>query len=207
VNRFCWASYTVILCTVSLSRIYLAAHFPHQCLLGAVIGVAVAMLVSNADTDSFQRKHYVWGTIGMFVTAMSTFAVIKGLGMDPLWSVNRAIKWCAKQEYVHIDTTPFFSMMRYCGFFLGMGFGLFSQMYAQASKIKFTTGMKVLSAILAVGAAKASELIVLPKSNIYVLYAFAFTVSAILPYIFIAVVPYVVSKVWPQSAASKRKAH
>lgn len=211
VNRICWSIYTIILCTVSISRVYIAAHFPHQCLLGSIIGVAVAMLVSNADTDRFQRKHYFMGTLGMFVTAMATFFAIKSLGVDPLWTVQRAIKWCAKPENVHIDTTPFFSMMRYCGFFLGMGFGLFSGLYKTASKVKFTTGMKILSAVLAVGAAKASEQISLPKDNLYVLYALTFLMSAVLPYIFIAVVPFVVTKVWPSSKASshmpRRKAH
>lgn len=103
VSRLVWSMYTLILCTVSLSRIYLAAHFPHQCLLGAIIGVAVAMMVSHADTDSFKRKHYVFGTIAMFASAMTTYYVIKSLGHDPLWSVNRAIKWCAKREYVHVS--------------------------------------------------------------------------------------------------------
>jgi len=206
VNRIVWSVYTVILCTVSLSRVYLAAHFPHQCLMGSIIGVAVAMLVSSADTDRFQHKHYIMGSAGMFISAMTVYAVIKGMGMDPMWTLNRAIKWCDKAEHVHIDTTPFFSMMRYCGFFLGMGFGLFSRSYAAASKIQFTTGMKILSAILACGAAKASEFIVLPKSNIQVLYAFAFVVSAILPYLYIAVVPYIVTKVWP-SKGQKRKAN
>lgn len=206
VNRFFWAVYTLILCTVSLSRVYLAAHFPHQCLLGSAIGVAVAILVSNADTDRFQKRHYVLGSAFMFLTAMATFVVIKGLGMDPMWSVNRAVKWCVKSEYVHIDTTPFFSMMRYCGFFLGMGFGLFSSLYKEASKVQFTMGMKVLSALLAVGCAKASEFIPHP-SGVMLPYLMAFTVTAILPYIFIGVVPYVVTKVWPSQSSQKRKVY
>jgi glucose-6-phosphatase len=203
VNRFCWALYTLILCTVSLSRVYLAAHFPHQCLLGSVIGVAVAMLVSNADTDSFQRKHYILGSAAMFASAMTTYFVIKSLGVDPMWTLTRATKWCAKAEYVHIDTTPFFSVMRYCGFFLGMGFGLFSNLYASAQKVQFTTGMKILSALMAVGFAKASEFVPLPRSHLYLTYFSAFVISAILPYLFIAVVPYIVSKLNVSKAKAK----
>lgn len=197
VNRFVWSVYTVILCTVSLSRVYLAAHFPHQCIMGSIIGVAVAMLVSNANTDALKRKHYIMGSAAMFISAMSVYAMIKSMGMDPLWSVNRAIKWCDKPENVHVDNTPFFSMIRYCGFLLGMGFGLFSPIYALASKVHFSTSMKIASAILAVSFAKASELIVLPKGNMQVLYVLSFALNAILPYVYIAVVPYVVAKVWP----------
>jgi len=33
-----WAFFAVSLVMVSLSRLYVAAHFPHQCLFGAIIG-------------------------------------------------------------------------------------------------------------------------------------------------------------------------
>jgi len=195
VNRICWATYTIILCCVSLSRIYLAAHFPHQCALGMVIGVAVAMLVSNLDTDSFSRKQYIYGTAGLFMSAMSTYAILRMMGFNPMWSVERALKWCAKREHVHLDTTPFFSIMRYTGFFLGMGLGLHSDLYKNATKERFTTGMKILTAVLAVSFAKATEFVPMPKSNVNLCYAMAFLLSAVLPYVFIAVIPYIVSKI------------
>ncbi|KAI1280550.1 Glucose-6-phosphatase 2 [Halotydeus destructor] len=165
LDTCCWSIYTLILCSVSLSRIYIAAHFPHQCLLGAVIGIAVAKLISQSNTDAFERKHYIMGTVGMFSIVMMTYFAISSLGFDPLWSVGQAIKWCSKPEYVHIDTTPFFSMMRYLGFFFGMGLGLYSSAYKMASKVHFTPAMRIVTAILAVGVTKASEFVVLPKGQ------------------------------------------
>ncbi|XP_054166775.1 glucose-6-phosphatase 2-like [Oppia nitens] len=194
VNRLCWSIYTIGLCAVSLSRIYLAAHFPHQCALGMVIGVAVAMLVSHLDTDSVTRKQYIWGTIGLFASAMATYALLKMMGFNPMWSVERALKWCAKREHIHLDTTPFFSIMRYTGFFLGMGLALHSNLYRMATKDVFSTSMKISAAVLSVGFAKATEFIPMPKHNVTLCYAIAFLMSAVLPYVFIAIIPYIVSK-------------
>jgi len=204
LNRICWSSYTIVLCCVSLSRIYLAAHFPHQCLLGTVIGVAVAMLVSNLDTDSFSQKQYVLGTLGLFMSALSTYALLTTMGFNPMWSVERALKWCAKREHVHLDTTPFFSMMRYCGFFFGMGLGLHSELHRIATKQRFTTTMKIIAAVLAVSFAKGTEFFPLPKSNVYFCYLIVFLISAVLPYVFVAVIPYILSKVSFKSQKTKQ---
>lgn len=45
---FHWCAYTALLCVVSLSRVYIAAHFPHQCLMGMVIGECVLPSSSHA---------------------------------------------------------------------------------------------------------------------------------------------------------------
>lgn len=38
VTNTLWAAYGVILTLVVLSRMYIAAHFPHQCFLGILLG-------------------------------------------------------------------------------------------------------------------------------------------------------------------------
>lgn len=205
LNRICWSVYTMILCFVSLSRVYIAAHFPHQCLLGACIGVSVAMLISHLDTDKFKLNHYFYGTVLLFISALSTFAVLKLLGFNPMWSVERALKWCAKRENVHLDTTPFFSMMRYCGFFLGMGLALHSNLYQNAFKNFFTTNMKIVAAILSIGFAKSTEYVPMPKSYPSLCYLIAFVLSIILPYVFVAVIPYCISKISERISSTNRR--
>lgn len=204
LSSMCWSTYTLILAAVSMSRVYIAAHFPHQCVLGMVIGITVAMTVSKINIDKLKLKHYIWLTLGLFGSALGTYAVLKLMGMNPMWSVDRAMKWCAKQEYIHLDTTPFFSMMRYCGFALGMGLGLSSPLFTHISTVKFSSSMKIASALLAVGVAKLSERIVLPKSNVYYFYSLAFMVNVILAYIFLAVVPLVVYKCWSLLKVEKK---
>lgn len=200
-NSVCWSAYTFVLCCVSLSRIYLAAHFPHQCLLGMGMGVAVAILVSNLNTDRVTRNGYLLGTAGMFASAMLTYALLLALGFNPLWSVERALKWCAKREHVHLDTSPFFSMMRYSGFFLGMGLGLHSRFHRAISGLNFSGSMKAVTAALSLAVSKAIEKAPISTESLHVnaIYAIVFVQSLLLPYIFVAVVPYLVAKFHPHS--------
>lgn len=198
-NSACWAIYTFGLCCVSLSRIYLAAHFPHQCLLGAGMGVAVAMLVSglHSATERLSLKAYFVGTLGMFASALLTYVTLLYVfGFNPLWSVERALKWCAKREHVHLDTTPFFSMMRYTGFFLGMGLGLHSRLLKSTPVGQFSTAAKLTTAALSVAASKAIEAIPIAKEslNVNTIYGIVFFESLVLPYLFIAVIPFIVGK-------------
>jgi hypothetical protein len=61
-------------------------------------------------------------------------------------------------------------MMRYCGFFLGMGLGLHSELRKNATKELFDILMKITAALFSVGIAKATEFIPLPKSNVNLCY-------------------------------------
>lgn len=193
-NKIAWSVYTIILAAVSMSRVYIAAHFPHQCFLGGIIGVAVAILVSNLDTDSVTRRGYVKGSVAILTTAMATYTLLRVLGMNPMWSVDRALKWCAKREYVHLDTTPFFSLVRYVGFFFGMGMALTSNLNKYVSKVNFNTYMKLLCALLAVGLCRASEFIKISMFSTSVVYGLALIINAVLPYMFVAVIPYLVAR-------------
>jgi len=209
LNSACWAIYTFVLCCVSLSRIYLAAHFPHQCLLGMGMGVAVAMFISNLDTDRISQRGYIYGTLGMFSTAMLTYGTLLYVfGFNPSWSVERALKWCAKREHVHLDTTPFFSMMRYIGFFLGMGLGLHSRFHKSIQNVPFNAPMKGATAVLSLIASKAIEKIPIPSDLLHVnaIYSIVFLESFLLPYIFVAIVPYVVAKVSPGTKTAPQQA-
>ncbi|XP_013786929.2 glucose-6-phosphatase-like [Limulus polyphemus] len=165
--------------------------------------------MNKISLESLKLKHYIIATFGLLGSAMATYGVLRVLGLNPLWSMDRAVKWCAKQEYIHLDTTPFFSMMRYCGFMLGMGLGLNSAFNKKASEVPFSSGMKITSAILAIGVAKLSERVPLAKFNIGFFYFSAFVANTILPFLMIAMVPYIVSRVWPVivRGVDKRKQH
>jgi len=188
-----WSMYAFLIFLVSLSRIYIAAHFPHQCCLGALIGVTVAVITTHFDTHKLQRSHYIKGSLGVLLSAMFTYVFLKLMGMNPMWSVDRALKWCSKREYVHLDTTPFFSIARYSGFFFGMGIGLTSEHHKYAYQTKFNTQMKILAVILSLGSSKLIEHIPLPGSNIYLFYLTGFALNAVLPYLFTAIIPYIIA--------------
>jgi len=41
-------------------------------------------------------------------------------GVDPQWSVRLAFKWCEHPEWIHVNTTPLFSLVRDCGSMFGL---------------------------------------------------------------------------------------
>lgn len=136
ITKIFWSIYTIMLLLVSLSRVYLACHFPHQCLAGALLGCLMARFVANKlPMDRLTKAHFCLSTFWMFASALATYGVLRMTGFDPLWSVGKAMRWCVKSEYIHMDTTPFFSMMRYLGFCLGAGLAY------NSSKLAATTTM------------------------------------------------------------------
>jgi glucose-6-phosphatase len=116
-----WSLYGALLLVVSVSRVFLGCHFPHQCLAGAALGLLVSKWVASKQIDA---RHYVLASVFLFASAFATFFLLQALGFDPSWTIKLATKHCAKREYIHLDTAPFFSVMRYCGFALGCGLGL-----------------------------------------------------------------------------------
>lgn len=116
-----WTLYFCLLLVVSVSRVFLGCHFPHQCMAGAALGLLVARWVSGLEA---RASHYLFASAFLFVTAFGTFGLLSVLGLDPAWTIKMATTYCSKREYIHLDTAPFFSIMRYCGFALGCGLGL-----------------------------------------------------------------------------------
>lgn len=116
-----WSAYATLLALVSVSRVFLGCHFPHQCLAGAALGLLLAKWISSQE---IKAEHFVVAAGALFTTAFGTFALLQALGFDPSWTIKLATTHCAKREYIHLDTAPFFSIMRYCGFALGCGLGL-----------------------------------------------------------------------------------
>ncbi|XP_042911676.2 glucose-6-phosphatase catalytic subunit 1 isoform X2 [Parasteatoda tepidariorum] len=194
VPKICWIAYFLLCMTVSASRVFIAAHFPHQCFIGMAVGCLVAMSLDNIDQRRLNIFHYCLITAGILGSALSMYAFLLAIGVNPMWSVDRAIKWCVKREYVLLDTSPFFSMMRYCGFMFGMGFGFNSNSFEDNSKRKFSLVMKIACAILSVGVCKLSEKVSLIPGSMLLLHVQAFLLNSFLSYIMVAIVPNIVAK-------------
>lgn len=191
-----WITYVIMIITVSVSRLYIAAHFPHQCLVGGILGFLVANLVLQYRTkfEHANRNQYILTTLFLFATAMATYFSLSLVGSNPNWSVEKAIKFCQHKEWIHLDNSPLFSLMRYTGFLLGFGLGLHSYFFKQINRLHFTLRMKFTTALVSVAITKLSELIVQPKSNIYIFYLYGFVLSAVLGYVYSAIAPYISTK-------------
>lgn len=178
-----------------MSRMYIAAHFPHQCFLGLVLGISVAKQVyGSSKWLNLQRVQWLLVASVILSSAVGTYWFLLLTGSDPAWSISQAFKWCANTEYIHVDTTPFYSLTRYSGTAFGLGLGVTSTFFTQTDRSRFGKAQIAAMMVLGLALGQAAELAhaVIPKSNESVFYTLEFLLNVALPYAVIALSPYAV---------------
>lgn len=93
INIICWFFYLGLLNMVTLSRMYFACHFFHQCLLGAILGYFMARYaVRNTDfmdkLYGFNKTQMLAIGVGIAVLSTSLYFGQKLFNIDPLWSIK-----------------------------------------------------------------------------------------------------------------------
>uniref|UniRef100_A0A8C8RCC3 Glucose-6-phosphatase n=1 Tax=Pelusios castaneus TaxID=367368 RepID=A0A8C8RCC3_9SAUR len=191
-----WMSFWMVQVCVCLSRIFLAAHFPHQVITGVMSGMAVAEAFQHIPSIySASLWRYLGTTLFLFSFALGFYLLLKVLGVDLLWSVEKAKRWCDRPEWVHIDTTPFAGLLRNLGILFGLGLALNSQMYLESCKGKRGRQLPFRLSCIAV------SLIILhlfdsfkPPTEVELLfYVLSFCKSAAVPVAAASLIPYCVS--------------
>ncbi|XP_061563740.1 glucose-6-phosphatase a, catalytic subunit, tandem duplicate 1 [Cololabis saira] len=194
-----WTVMLLVELVVCTSRVYMAAHFPHQVIAGVITGVLVAELVSKQKwiyTTSMSRYFFI--TLFLTSFAVGFFVLLRALGVDLLWTLDKAQRWCIRPEWVHLDTTPFASLLRNMGCLFGLGLGLHSPVHngtKEKSSARFKIGCIAISLLLLQlldGWSFSSE-------NHIIFYILSFSKSAVALFIPTALVP------WALGRISKRK--
>ncbi|CAO2645446.1 Glucose-6-phosphatase catalytic subunit 1, partial [Lemmus lemmus] len=201
LNIILWLGYWAVQLNVCLSRIYLGAHFPHQVVAGVLSGIAVAETFSHIrGIYNASLKKYCLITFFLFGFALGFYLLLKGLGVDLLWTLEKAKRWCERPEWVHLDTTPFASLFKNLGTLFGLGLALNSSMYRESCKGKLGKSRPFrLACIL-------SSLVLLhffdtlkPPSQVELLfYALSFCKSATVPFASASLIPYCLARVLGQ---------
>jgi len=191
-----WIVVLAALVLVSLSRIFVAAHFPHQCLLGAVLGLMLGHVLTDRGKWSLRewwrgapRSRLFLVSLALIATSAGAYLLQMALGIDPQWSVRLAFKWCRNPEFVHVVTTPLFSSVRVCGASLG---------FAMASPIKLRSDLKFYPVL---GVAMVTMMVVslqmlkdlIPTANAVMFYVCQFFLYATLPFLLLFIVPVIAS--------------
>ncbi|KAF3704153.1 Glucose-6-phosphatase [Channa argus] len=147
-----WMLMGLVMLVVCMSRVYMAAHFPHQVIVGIITGLIVAQLVSKKKwIYSASMNMYLITTLFLTSFAVGFYLLLKALDVDLLWTLEKAQKWCIRPEWVHLDSTPFASLLRNMGSLFGLGLGLHSPLYSHTQKNTsgiFKTGCVTMSLIL-----------------------------------------------------------
>ena len=68
--------------------------------------------MNSVPISALRPFHYMALTAGLSLFAWATYCLLQLLGLDPLWSVALATKWCTLKEWIHLDTTLFYSLVR-----------------------------------------------------------------------------------------------
>ncbi|XP_064780151.1 glucose-6-phosphatase catalytic subunit 1-like [Oncorhynchus masou masou] len=79
-------------------------------------------------------KKYFNTTIFLLSFAVGFYVLLKALGVDLLWTLEKAQKGCVRAEWVHMDSTPFASLLRNMGTLFGLGLGVHSPLYTESKK-------------------------------------------------------------------------
>ena len=86
------ALFVIVLVLLTISRMYFATHFLHQCLLGVLTGISIAKyLVSDNYTSELGKRDkkfwfQVW--LSMIVVVLMLYWIPKLMDVDPMLSVK-----------------------------------------------------------------------------------------------------------------------
>lgn len=190
-----WPAYCALVIAVSLSRLYIAAHFPHQCILGALIGFTIAYTMVDMNTASWKRRHYLIMTAVLYGGVMATYYTLTLAGVDVLRTLTLARKHCSNPAWVHVDTTPYFSMVRFLSFCSGMGLAVTCNRFSITGR-RVALPTRVAMGVAAAVVGKLSENVPIPFRGgaPLVFYSAAMVYFLCLAYLLFALVPFVVLK-------------
>ncbi|KAM5306229.1 glucose-6-phosphatase catalytic subunit 1 [Glossophaga mutica] len=201
LNVILWLGFWIVQLNVCLSRIYLAAHFPHQVVAGVLSGIAVAETFRHIQgIYNASLKKYFLITFFLFSFAIGFYLLLKGLGVDLLWTLEKAKRWCERPEWVHIDTTPFASLLKNLGTLFGLGLALNSSMYRESCKGKLSKWFPFRLGCI------AASLVLLhlfdslkPPSQVeLIFYILSFCKSAAVPLASVSLIPYCLARILGQ---------
>ncbi|KAK9530064.1 hypothetical protein VZT92_011597 [Zoarces viviparus] len=175
-----WVLMGLVELVVCMSRVYMAAHFPHQVVAGAITGVLVAEVVSKEKwIYSASMKKYFYTTLFLTSFAVGFYLVLKAVGVDLLWTLAKAQKWCVRAEWVHLDSTPFASLLRNMGTLFGLGLGLHSPLYTETEKKKTSSGFKMGCILISLFLLQLLDGWTFPPGNLMTFYFLSFAKSAV----------------------------
>lgn len=88
-----WNTYIFLLALVSISRMYFACHFLHQCVLGAALGVILMKLIRRHQLDGnfFHLSIGKATCVGVLLILITLVIYIAQLLLqkDPQWSIRK----------------------------------------------------------------------------------------------------------------------
>lgn len=189
-----WTVITSFLATttfVAISRVYIATHFPHQVIAAVFIGFLITYLVRGIpnNIDLSGKKLCCITSMSMLLFAFLFYSTLILLGYDPSITVEFARKWCKEKDWVHLDTTPFYAVVRDCASLFGLGMACKQTVSSNRSSI----ASYLFCIIIAILPIQILESIRLPTENMIFFYCSAYVKFAFLSVVVTVITPFFVA--------------
>ncbi|XP_065178410.1 glucose-6-phosphatase 3-like [Sycon ciliatum] len=171
-----------LLSLVAVSRVFIATHFPHQVLLGSVVGVLIAKCFLSKSfrhfVDSKSATHHLAVSCVFVGVGFLLYVLLLHLGLDPSTSVRLALKHCSNRDWVHLNTTPFFSLFRMSGSLVGIGVARHYKLFSKKFK---SVPLRVFCGIVSVVCAHVVCAVPIATPSPIIFYSISFIRFVLLP--------------------------
>ena len=121
---------------VAISRVYLAAHFPHQVILGSIFGYLIGSyilkglsedkIITNEVKNGLSRQisnFQKWIKLSVIILVIPLIIYnicVKLLKINLDWTLEMATNGCKNQDWVHKATNPMTTLFKMFGATVGM---------------------------------------------------------------------------------------
>jgi len=173
-----WCTAIIMQGLMVISRIYIGAHFPHQCLLGLGLGVLlVRPLYYSHSWTLYSRTQLVLVSLFLIFSSLGVYSLLLYTGLDPNWSITLARKHCQDPSWIYVDTTPFYALVRLGGSALGLALSLH---HTPATLVEGGRGRRLATLLttLAIGQASAALHRALPRTDLSTFYLAEFLLNS-----------------------------
>lgn len=169
-----WLLYVSLIFAVNISRLFIATHFPHQVIAGTIAGILLGEVIKHEHVSKLHVTHYLgWSTL-MFILVAVTYYTIIMIGLDPFWSIAKAVKWCANKDWVHPDTSLFFSIVRDISTLSGLGVSLYLAQHLKIDHELLNPKVRLFQIFLSIAVTLSMESFKIPHQNEVIFYAGGF---------------------------------
>lgn len=185
-----WCLYGMLLFAVNISRLFIATHFPHQVVAGTIAGMLLGEVIKHEHVSKLALRHYLgWCTLLLILVAVTYFTILI-IGLDPFWSIAKAVKWCANRDWVHPDTSLFFSIDRDISTLSGFGVSLYLAKRLNVDSEFRNPMVRCLQIILSIAVTLTMESYKIPHQNELIFYIGGFIKFFSMVNIVVVVIPY-----------------
>lgn len=188
-----WTLYLTLFTLVSVSRLYIAAHFPHQVIVGGISGLLVGWAFTKLRVSQLQPVHYAFTLIAMLLSIAFAYATLLAFGVDPAWSLALAKKWCAKPEWLRMNATPLSALFRDVGAVAGLALARrLESDTVRLAVVIHRDGREIVTALMSFACVQMCAWVPLPPNPFWLYYMAVLIKYALISFVAVAVVPNIV---------------